>query len=88
MLGVRLEPQLEARLASVAHARGKTKSDIVRDAVRRHVIALDDAYRLECRRQSLAAAARPRTDDDDFWDRVAEESWHDLGLAAEAEQIS
>ena len=77
MLGVRLEPALEAKLAAVAHARGLTKSEVARDAVRRHVEALDDAYRAECRRQSLAAAAAPQSDDDAFWDAVAEESWNE-----------
>ena len=76
MLGVRLEPRLEAQLAAVAHARGLTKSAVVRDAVRRHVTALDDAYRAECRRQSLAAAAAP-SDDDRFWEAMADESWND-----------
>ena len=79
MLGVRLEPELEAKLAAVAHARGLTKSEVARDAVRRHVDALDDAYRAECRRQSLAAAALPRSEDETFWDVIAEDSWNETG---------
>ena len=77
MLGIRLEPDLEAQLAAVAHARGVTKSDVARDAIRRHVNALGDAYRAECRRQSLAAAGLPKSDDDRFWDALAHESWNE-----------
>ncbi len=79
MLGVRLEPELEAQLAAVAHAAGRTKSDIAREAVRRYVKDHDAAYRAECRRQSLVAAAQPRTVDDGFWESLAGETWDDGG---------
>lgn len=75
MLGVRLEPELEAQLAAVAHASGRTKSDIAREAVRRYVTAHDAAYRTECRRQSLIAASLPLTDDDVFWQVAGDELW-------------
>ena len=83
MLGVRLEPELEAQLAAVAVACGRTKSDIAREAVRRFVREHDKAYRAECRRQSQLVAGLPRTDDDDFWDGVALEEW-DAGVAGDA----
>nr|WP_310524499.1 CopG family transcriptional regulator [Polymorphobacter sp.] len=75
MLGVRLEPELEAQLAAVAHAYGRTKSDIAREAVRRYIKDHDEAYRAECRRQSLVVAALPRTADDDFWDDGGFDLW-------------
>lgn len=79
MLGVRLEPELEARLAAVAQAYGRTKSDIAREAVRRYIKEHDAAYRAECRRQSLAAAASA---DDDFWDDLGAELWAGDGDAS------
>lgn len=77
MLGVRLEPELEAQLAAVAHACGRTKSDIAREAVRRYVKEHDAAYRAECRRQSLVVASLPRTADDDFWDAIGDDLLND-----------
>jgi RHH-type rel operon transcriptional repressor/antitoxin RelB len=72
MLGVRLEPELEARLAAVAQAYGRTKSDIAREAVRRFVKEHDAAYRAECRRQSLAVAGEA---EDGFWEDLGVETW-------------
>lgn len=80
MLGVRLEPELEARLAAVAHAYGRTKSDIAREAVRRFIKEHDAAYRTECRRQSLAAAAAGG--DDGFWEQLGAEVWDGDASAA------
>lgn len=79
MLGVRLEPELEARLAAVAQAYGRTKSDIAREAVRRYIKEHDAAYRAECRRQSLVAAAAGT--DDDFWEDLGAELWAGDGEA-------
>lgn len=75
MLGVRLEPKLEAQLAALASARGRTKSDIAREAVRRYVLEHDAAYREECRRQSRLVATEAPTADDMFWDNVSEAEW-------------
>ena len=83
MLGVRLEPKLEAQLAALASARGRTKSDIAREAVRRYVLEHDAAYRAECRRQSRLVAAAPRTTDDVFWDEVSEAEWDAAGAESE-----
>jgi len=58
MLGVRLDTDLELRLAAVARTQGRSKSDIAREAVRRYVDLHDEAFRAEARRQSLRAAAR------------------------------
>ena len=61
MLGVRLDSELEQRLAAVARTQGRSKSDIAREAVRRYVERHDEAFLAEARRQSLNAAALDRT---------------------------
>jgi RHH-type transcriptional regulator, rel operon repressor / antitoxin RelB len=70
MLGVRLDDELERRLTSVARSQGRSKSDIARDAVRRYVDAHDAAFLAEAKRQSLAAAARGWTEEDETWERL------------------
>lgn len=71
MLGVRLDEDLERRLASVARTQGRSKSDIARDAVRRYVDQHDEAFLAEARRQSLNAVARGRTEEDAAWEAIA-----------------
>ena len=71
MLGVRLDPDLETRLASIARIQGRTKSDVAREAVRRYVEKHDEAFIAEARRQSLAAAARGWSEEDEAWERLA-----------------
>ena len=71
MLGVRLDDELEQRLASVARSQGRSKSDIARDAVRRYVELHDAAFRAEAKRQSLRAAARGWTEEDREWEALA-----------------
>ena len=44
MLGVRLDSELEERLAAVARTQGRSKSDIAREAVRRYVERHDEAW--------------------------------------------
>lgn len=73
MLGVRLDSDLEARLAAVARTQGRSKSDIAREAVRRYVDLHDEAYRREARRQSLRASRRDVADDYAFWATIAAE---------------
>ena len=73
MLGVRLDSDLEARLAAVARTQGRSKSDIAREAVRRYVDLHDEAYRREARRQSLRASKRDAAEDDGFWTALAAE---------------
>lgn len=71
MLGVRLDTELEERLAAVARTQGRSKSDIAREAVRRYVERHDEAYLAEAKRQSLRAAARGWTDEDRAWEALA-----------------
>ncbi|MCK8455722.1 type II toxin-antitoxin system RelB family antitoxin [Sphingomonas faeni] len=68
MLGVRLDSELEERLAAVARTQGRSKSDIAREAVRRYVERHDEAFLAEAKRQSLAAAAQDRHAIDEDWD--------------------
>ena len=71
MLGVRLDTELEERLAAVARTQGRSKSDIAREAVRRYVELHDEAFRREARRQSQRASRRDTPADYAFWE-VAE----------------
>lgn len=71
MLGVRLDDDLERRLASVARTQGRSKSDIAREAVRRYVDRHDAAFLAEARRQSLRAAERGWTAEDESWEAIA-----------------
>lgn len=71
MLGVRLDDDLEKRLAAVARSQGRSKSDIARDAVRRYVELHDRAFLAEARRQSLRAAARGWNKEDRAWEALA-----------------
>ena len=68
MLGVRLDSELEERLAAVARTQGRSKSDIAREAVRRYVERHDEAFLAEAKRQSMKAAARDRAVQDENWD--------------------
>jgi len=68
MLGVRLDSELEERLAAVARTQGRSKSDIAREAVRRYVERHDEAFLAEARRQSMTPAARDRAVQDENWD--------------------
>ena len=74
MLGVRLDSELEERLAAVARTQGRSKSDIAREAVRRYVERHDEAFLAEAKRQSLAAAAQDRL--------ATEEDWNLLSVAS------
>jgi RHH-type rel operon transcriptional repressor/antitoxin RelB len=81
MLGVRLDSELEERLAAVARTQGRSKSDIAREAVRRYVERHDEAFLAEAKRQSLAAAALGWTEEDDAWERLGV-AWDDPELAS------
>ena len=70
MLGVRLDEELEQRLAAVARTQGRSKSDIAREAVRRYVERHDEAFLAEARRQSLRAAELDSRDDWAFVEAV------------------
>ncbi|MBV8438229.1 MAG: ribbon-helix-helix protein, CopG family [Silvibacterium sp.] len=43
MLGVRLEPELEARLESLAKATGRTKSFYAKEAIRQYIEDREDS---------------------------------------------
>ncbi len=77
MLGVRLDSELEERLAAVARTQGRSKSDIAREAVRRYVERHDEAFLAEAKRQSLAASAQDNRDDYAFWESIeaASDTW-------------
>ena len=81
MLGVRLDSELEERLAAVARTQGRSKSDIAREAVRRYVERHDEAFLAEAKRQSLAAAALGWAEEDDAWERLGV-AWDDPELAS------
>ncbi|MEG3082469.1 ribbon-helix-helix protein, CopG family [Sphingomonas sp. PB2P12] len=70
MLGVRLDSELEDRLAAVARTQGRSKSDIAREAVRRYVERHDEAFLAEAKRQSLAAALQDSQVRDEDWDAL------------------
>lgn len=58
MLGVRLDPETEKSLETLARRTHRSKSDIAREAITRHVRIHDEAFLAEAKRQSLRAAAR------------------------------
>ena len=70
MLGVRLDSELEERLAAVARTQGRSKSDIAREAVRRYVERHDEAFLAEAKRQSLAAADHDKQAGEEDWDAL------------------
>lgn len=51
MIGIRIDPDLQRRLDAAARRQGRTKSAIVREAVRRYLTDTD--LEDEARRQSL-----------------------------------
>ncbi|MGD8589169.1 MAG: DUF3018 family protein [Chromatiales bacterium] len=51
MLAIRLEDELDQKLTAIAKQRGITKSDLVREAIRRYLS--EDELASEARRQSL-----------------------------------
>ena len=75
MLGIRLEPDLDRRLAALAKQQGKTKSDLARKAIRRYL--MDDDLATESRRQSLLVSGGDGEQSAlDFIDEVADlEGW-------------
>ena len=75
MLGVRLDPDLEHRLESVSRQQGRSKSEIARHAIQAYVEAHDRAFIEEAKRQSLRAAERGWTEEDEIWESVG--AWDD-----------
>lgn len=66
-LTIRLDPELERRLARVARRTGRSRSEVVRDAVRRQ-LALAEFADLRRRIMPLAEAQGYLTDEDVFRD--------------------
>lgn len=60
MLAVRLDPETEALLETLAREKSRTKSDLVREALHRYLD--EDRLLADLRRQSLACAAHERPD--------------------------
>lgn len=73
MLGVRLDPEVEKSLAALAKRTRRSKSEIAREAISRHVLAHDEDFLTEARRQSLRAAARDDAADWEFWEALEAE---------------
>ena len=71
MLGVRLEPELEASLARLSRQLRRTKSDIARQAISQYVRRQNQAYLAEAKRQSLEASKLGWTEEDEFWENIA-----------------
>lgn len=66
-LTIRLDPDLERRLARIARRTGRSRSEVVRDAVRRQ-LALAEFADLRRRIMPLAEAQGYLTDEDVFRD--------------------
>lgn len=60
MLAIRLPADVEARLAALAEATGRSKSYYVREAIEEHLADLEDVYLAEKRLEDLRAG-RTRT---------------------------
>jgi predicted transcriptional regulator len=63
VLTIRLDPELEAQLARVAEATGRSRSDVVRDALRRQ-LAVAQFDELRRRIMPFAEARGYLTDED------------------------
>ena len=66
-LTIRLDPELERQLARVAKRTGRSRSEVVRDAIRRQ-LALAEFQDLRRRVMPLAEALGYLTDEDVFKD--------------------
>jgi RHH-type rel operon transcriptional repressor/antitoxin RelB len=75
MFGIRLERDLDQRLAALAKRQGRTKSDLAREAIRRYL--MDDDLAAEARRQSLLVSRSDSEQDAlDFIEYAADqEGW-------------
>lgn len=64
MLGIRLDAETEKALDALARRTHRSKSDIAREVITRHVRLHDEELLAEARRQSLLVAA---ADDREVW---------------------
>lgn len=67
VLTIRLDPQLERQLARVAKRTGRSRSEVVRDSLRRQ-LAVSQLYDLRSRIMPLAEVRGYLTDEDVFRD--------------------
>lgn len=58
MLALRLEKKLEAKLAALARVRGRTKSEVVREAILRMI---EDTEDLEMAEKALRKTRSPKS---------------------------
>ncbi|HEX8446655.1 MAG TPA: ribbon-helix-helix protein, CopG family [Sphingomonas sp.] len=73
-----MDAYTEAGLEALAKRTRRSKSEIARDAIRRHVESHDHALKAEARRQSLNAAQRADKSDFAFWEAIeaTDEPWN------------
>ncbi|MEQ1494556.1 MAG: CopG family transcriptional regulator [Novosphingobium sp.] len=71
MLGVRLDPETEMALDRFASRSRRSKSDIAREAIRRYVRQGDLKLVAEARLQSLRAAKKGWSVEDEAWSDLA-----------------
>jgi RHH-type transcriptional regulator, rel operon repressor / antitoxin RelB len=71
MLGVRLDADTEQALDRFAHRSRRSKSDIAREAIKRYVRQNNAKLAAEAKFQSLRAAARGWTAEDEAWSELA-----------------
>lgn len=55
MLGLRLDEDMEARLASVARRQGRTKSEVAREAINAHLARIEGDVELVAEVRRIAA---------------------------------
>ena len=55
IVGVRLEPEIQARLTALANATGRTKAYYMRQAILEHLDDLEDIYLAERRLEDIRA---------------------------------
>jgi predicted transcriptional regulator len=73
----RIPDELKARLEQAAEQMKKGKNWIINRALEEYLERHSpEAFRAEARRQSLAAS-RHKWKDEEFWERMAAESWNE-----------
>ena len=90
MLALRLPPQIEKRLATLARKTGRTKSYYAREAIMRHIEDIEDFYlarrrlaRRKSRNQAKAAGGK-RAPADTAWLRSLSATLNEWSSAADS----
>ena len=79
MLGVRLDPELEAALGRVARAKGSTKSEVARAAIRSYVSRNDVGRQIDAARIKILLQEQSI-------EKIAEDqAWFELAAAGDAD---